>query len=411
MDKKLKKVFTSIKTRAEGVGGSSRNGNASFNGVHAGDGSSEGTLLQAIVPPLSVALPSDHSHHPANSNPSARRAVQTTRTPYATPLSASTPHTRTNPRQQGEEFLHLPTIVEIAESTPSAATLAATAIRKNLDLKNVSRPYIQYNSIMLMRILAQNPGPTFTRNLGDTKFPSAVKELLRQGRDPSVYQILCETLDFFTMDPDRIADEGLNVLREVWLKEKNNGARQQARNSQPPVQPLFQQPPPLMPVPPLPPRINTLPSAEELAARVSEANTSASLLQQLVQSTPPAEIPAHELIKEFTDRCKLAIKSMQMYISADDPPPDADTLTTLIETNDVLSIALEAHRQAVAAVLEGREAPTSYDARVVDVGDPHIPAPMHGAALNTESNRGDTSPVSPMTPSKQNEANSNVFRF
>jgi hypothetical protein len=154
---------------------------------------------------------------------------------------------------------------------------------------------------------------------------------------------------------------------------------------------------------PLPPRSNTLPSAEELAARISEANTSASLLQQLVQSTPGTEIPSHELIKEFSDRCKLAIKSIQTYISADDPPPDSDTLTTLIETNDVLSIALEAHRKAVAAALQAREAPTNYDARLVDVGDPHVPAPMHGATANMEHGatanmdyKGDTSPVSPM---------------
>jgi hypothetical protein len=114
----------------------------------------------------------------------------------------------------------LPSIVDIAESSPSAAALAATTIRKNLDIKNASRPYVQYNSIMLMRILAQNPGPTFTRNLNDPKFGVAVKDLLRQGRDPGVRQILRETLSHFAEDPDRIADEGLNLLREVWTKEK-----------------------------------------------------------------------------------------------------------------------------------------------------------------------------------------------
>lgn len=38
---------------------------------------------------------------------------------------------------------------------------------------------------MLMRILADNPGATFTRNF-DQKFVDTVKKLLREGRDPSV---------------------------------------------------------------------------------------------------------------------------------------------------------------------------------------------------------------------------------
>lgn len=70
---------------------------------------------------------------------------------------------------------------------------------------------------MLLRILADNPGPTFTRNI-DKKFVEATKELLRGGRDPSVRQILMETLD--TFETQKMYDEGLLNIIEMWKKEK-----------------------------------------------------------------------------------------------------------------------------------------------------------------------------------------------
>ena len=69
---------------------------------------------------------------------------------------------------------------------------------------------------MLIRILSDNPGKTFTRNL-DSKFVQTVKELLRVGRDPSVKQILMETLD--TFQRDKADDEGCAQLNEMWKKE------------------------------------------------------------------------------------------------------------------------------------------------------------------------------------------------
>ena len=115
-------------------------------------------------------------------------------------------------------------MVEAAESSPAAAGQAALAIRKFLSAKNHQRAYVQYNSIMLVRILADNPGKTFTRNI-DAKFVTAVKELLREGRDMSVQQILRETLESFeTQKPD---DETLAGLREMWKKEK---AKQEKRS-------------------------------------------------------------------------------------------------------------------------------------------------------------------------------------
>jgi len=70
---------------------------------------------------------------------------------------------------------------------------------------------------MLVRILADNPGKNFTRNI-DSKFTVTVKELLRDGRDMSVQQILRETLDSF--ETNKPNDETLAGLREMWKKEK-----------------------------------------------------------------------------------------------------------------------------------------------------------------------------------------------
>ena len=70
---------------------------------------------------------------------------------------------------------------------------------------------------MLVRILADNPGKTFTRNF-DVKFVTTVKELLRQTLDPSVHQILRETLDSFASQ--KADDESLQPLLDMWAREK-----------------------------------------------------------------------------------------------------------------------------------------------------------------------------------------------
>ena len=123
---------------------------------------------------------------------------------------------------EGEEVLHLPVIVEAAESSPVAAREAANRIRSFLSKSNFQRAYVQYNAIMLVRILADNPGKSFTKNL-DTKFVVTVKELLREGKDMSVQQILRETLD--TFETQKAEDETLTPLREMWKKEKEKFAR------------------------------------------------------------------------------------------------------------------------------------------------------------------------------------------
>ena len=94
-------------------------------------------------------------------------------------------------------------------------------------------------------------------------------------------------------------------------------------------------------------RPSGIPPPHELAQRIEEAKTSAKLLLQVVQSTPPNEVLGNELIKEFVDRCQSASRSVQSYIHSDNPPPDEDTLLTLIETNDQLASAISRHQRAL----------------------------------------------------------------
>ena len=128
----------------------------------------------------------------------------------------------------GEEYLHLPAIVEAAESSPAATSEATTKIRKLLGKDNYMRAYAQYNAIMLIRILTDNPGRSFTRNF-DSKFVSTVKELLREGKDMSVQQILRETLDNYEVE--KVGNnETLEPIVEMWKKEK---AKQEKKGNGP----------------------------------------------------------------------------------------------------------------------------------------------------------------------------------
>lgn len=76
---------------------------------------------------------------------------------------------------------------------------------------------------MLIRILTDNPGPTFTRNM-DKKFADTVKELYRTTHDPSVRQMLSETLD--TFEATKFDDQGLGELISMWKKEKERSYKQ-----------------------------------------------------------------------------------------------------------------------------------------------------------------------------------------
>ncbi|GAB7348840.1 hypothetical protein MBLNU459_g7549t1 [Dothideomycetes sp. NU459] len=297
----------------------------------------------------------------------------------------------------GEEVLHLPVIVEAAESSPQAAAAAAYHIRKFLSKDNGSRPYVQYNAIMLMRILTDNPGPSFTRNM-DPKFVSTVKDLLRHGRDQSVQQILRETLD--ALEADKAYDDNLVPLMNMWRHEKGSGASLNAP-------PNFRVPPYNPNAPPVAPsqqepnqRVfarSQLPPPHELSSRVEEARNTAKILLQLVQSTPQEEVVGSDLVKEFAERCQAAQRSMQGFINCDSPAPDDDTLQTLIEVNEQLSLALSRHQRAILSARRAMGSSVSpnpaADRASAQQPNSAFPPPPPERAFNAAASTGSISPI------------------
>ncbi|KAI0542694.1 hypothetical protein GGR58DRAFT_451601 [Xylaria digitata] len=263
------------------------------------------------------------------------------------------------PNSADDEVIHLPPIVEAAESSPSAAKLCADMIRDYLKKDYITRPDFQYNALMLVRILSDNPGPTFTRNL-DQEFAKTAKELLKNARNERVRQMLMETLDSF--ETTKFYDEGLVPMIEMWKKEKEKA---QKSSTSAPVQSYLrrrqQQPPPqathMMTAPPVDRhsqnyfardhRSRRLPEPVELAGRLEEARTSAKLLQQVVTNTAPGEVLDNDLIKEFAERCQSASRSIQGYMTSENPTPDNETMESLIDTNEQLQTALNLHQRAM----------------------------------------------------------------
>jgi hypothetical protein len=243
---------------------------------------------------------------------------------------------------------YLPTIVESAVASPAAAQAACNQIRKYLSKENYSRPNAQYNAVMLIRILADNPGESFTKHM-DKQFADTIKYLLRNGHDPSVAQMLRESLD--ALDREKSYDTNLIPLFAMWKKEKGlmaNAAKQFGpRTLHAPAWNGAQQQTGYHSGGRSHSSSRTLPPPTELAGRIEEARTSAKLLLQLVQSTPANELLANDLVKEFSERCMSAQRSIQGYINCDNPPPDDDTMLTLIETNEQLSLAASKHQRAV----------------------------------------------------------------
>ncbi|KKO97831.1 hypothetical protein THAR02_10071 [Trichoderma harzianum] len=249
---------------------------------------------------------------------------------------------------KSEEVLFLPPIVDAAESSPTAAAECARIIRKYMSKEYSSRPSWQYNAIMLMRILADNPGETFTRNL-DTKFVDTTRALLKGTKDNSVRQILMDTLDDF--ERTKFYDENLTLIITLWQEEKEKAIKQHGGRA-----PTLPQRPPQSAAPDNGYSQNyfsrhhsnhRLPEPVELTSRLEEARSSAKLLEQLVINTPAVELLENELIREFSNRCLSASRSIQGYMVSTDPAPDNDTMESLIDTNEQLQTALSQHQRAI----------------------------------------------------------------
>ncbi|KAI1203524.1 hypothetical protein F5X97DRAFT_283242 [Nemania serpens] len=323
------------------------------------------------------------------------------------------------PNSAEDEIIYLPSIVDAAESSPSAAKQCADMIRDYLKKDYYTRPDIQYNALMLVRILADNPGPTFTRNL-DQDFTKTTKDLLRNGRGNRVHQMLMETLTSF--ETTKFYDEGLTPLIEMWKKEKEKATKSTSsapiqsflhRSQQPPPQPA-----PMMTAPPVDRHSQNyfarnhnsrrLPEPVELAGRLEEARTSAKLLQQVVTNTAPGDFIDNDLIKEFAERCQSASRSIQGYMASENPVPDNETMESLIDTNEQLQTALNLHQRAmlnarkhVASLATDNHDLVSLDETRTqtndsDTGPSRRPSPLDtGLGISTSSGSGSKQRAAP----------------
>ena len=315
----------------------------------------------------------------------------------------------------GDEYLHLPAIVDAAESSPAAAKEAAATIRQFLSKDYYQRGYAQYNCIMLCRILTDNPGRPFTQNF-DPAFVSTVKKLLRDGKDTSVQQILRETLDYF--EAEKVpGNDSLGPLIQMWTREKGKGAGlrsgpvvgtsdvfvQESYTHTPQYPMHSSRPQNYHRAPP------GLPPPDELAARIEEAKTTARLLIQTVQSTPQSELPTNDLVKEFAERARTAHKSIQRYMNCENPSPDEDTMLTLIETNDQLNVAMSKHqrsllqaRKAPGGAIPSPQPPAGRDAN--SYMPAHVPGQnVYGGLSQTQQQRqSDLGPYSSSPPNTSN---------
>lgn len=144
----------------------------------------------------------------------------------------------------------------------------------------------------------------------------------------------------------------------------------------------------------------SLPGPGELASRIEEAQTSAKLLSQLVQSTPPSEFLYNELVREFHDRCQSASRSIQAYMVAESPSPDNDTMETLLQTNEQLTKAISQHQRAIlnARKLRGLGNPAGSGTTPPPRTDSGFAAPPRGPPPATSRTVQSTRKAVPVPP-------------
>lgn len=318
-----------------------------------------------------------------------------------------------------EEVLHLPVIVEAAESSPTAAQAAAQQIKRYLSREFATKPHVQYNALMLVRILSDNPGPTFTRCF-DQSFVKTVKELLRNCKDGGTQQILREALD--SMEVNKAYDQGVQGLIAMWKKEKGAQASLSQQHNRGSRGPGGYQPRGMMGDPYNNERVfqrNQLPPAHELASRIEEARNTAKILLQLIQQSTTAELVSNGLAREFSERCQQAQKSMQVYINCDSPPPDDDTMLTLIETNEQLSLASSRFQRAILTARKQLGTTTSGSSTPQAMNDgsgafTSPPAPGQSESLfapaPTQVHPNGDSPVSPIAQQHARTSSHNTFQ-
>ncbi|KAK7206265.1 hypothetical protein BZA70DRAFT_128939 [Myxozyma melibiosi] len=244
---------------------------------------------------------------------------------------------------EDDDVTLLPVIVECAQSSPQAAAEAVRSVRKRIDPKHSSNPIVQYNAILVLRILGSSNSTTILDQIGlDGKLATAVSNLLAQGNDPSVRAVLIETLEYFQRE--QRLEENLVPLKLVFEQymRKNGGKTTAASTAENHHQPRSLSP-------------------EKVADVIEEAKSSAGLLQQVVQTTAPAEISASPLVLEFYERCVRLSSKIESYLSRDVIPPLEESMTVkLIDANESLSSAIEMHKSALDRAANLVSAPREF---------------------------------------------------
>lgn len=135
-----------------------------------------------------------------------------------------------------------------------------------------------------------------------------------------------------------------------------------------------------------------LPDPDQLASRLEEAGTSANLLDQFVTNSTAQELLDSDLVKEFVSRCQSAHRSVQAYMAAENPPPDNDTMESLLDTSEQLQSALNTHRRAVLSAKKslGIEAATAAGTPTGGTESPRVPIAAAAAAPGDGANGRDT---------------------
>ncbi|CAK7263708.1 hypothetical protein SEPCBS57363_000707 [Sporothrix epigloea] len=315
-------------------------------------------------------------------------------------------------RLVGAEVALLPSIVEAAESSPQAAAECARYIRKFLYRDYWSRPNFIYNAVMLMRILVENPGPTFTRNM-DKKFVDTVRDVLRGCQQAHVVHFLSEALQDF--ERKGATDEGMGRLLEMWQKEKAKSKSAYAFQPQQPQPPVwsgqgqniahsngqghaspggFSGPGYTSNRGPYERGHSssaTLPKPSELRRRLREAKTTAGVLADVVNTTTPVALLKHDLAEDLSSRCRRATNQVLEYMNTRDPIPDNFEMADLLATHEVLEQSLHHYHRTV---LEARKSLGIGENR--RDADGKVPVEMTPAGKGKANAQG-SSPAPPAT--------------
>ncbi|KAK9241547.1 hypothetical protein V1506DRAFT_550407 [Lipomyces tetrasporus] len=305
--------------------------------------------------------------------------------------SSASPTTTRAAAAQTDDVAQLPVIVECAQATPLAAKEAVKAVRKRLDPKHASSTVSQYNAIMVLRILVDANSEIILGQIGeDDKLATVVKDILKRTRDPSVRELLATTLEHFALEKPNVAE--LSELNKVYLKyvAGGSGSHKGSSSRHEPV------------------------SQEKLEDVVEEAKTSASLLRQVVSSTPPVQISGSPLVMEFYERCVQLSRKIQSYLSRDSVPPlDESMIMTLISANDTIGTAIEAHTAALdrasALVSPPRQYYEEAHGTETDPGHPSVDSTQLMEGQEEEPNTNENTNVGELGLASESEEHQSEF--